>query len=217
MLSARVSTRSRRWSEPGHDLVRPGHGRANRLRPVVTRPATVATGHGHGRATGQGNDPTMAYRPFGHGRASCLQPVVARPDTVSTQTRSFLRCRPGRRPARARPWPRARSFGHGRAGYLRPVVARCYGLMLVRPAVALARPRPHARPSGHGRVSCLWPVVTQPATALTWPGRLREPGHGLVLPSTVMDVNSGRKVSNWRGVATCILGGRFVVREVDEM
>ena len=43
-------------------------------------------------------------------------------------------------------------------------------------------------------------------------------GDGIdLLPSTVMDVNSRRKVSNWGGVATFILGGRFVVWGVFEV
>ena len=43
---------------------------------------------------------------------------------------------------------------------------------------------------------------------------LREPGHSVVRPTTVAEVNGGQKVSGWRGAATCILGGRFVVRGV---
>ena len=176
-LSARVSTRSWRWSEPGHDLVRPGHCRANRLRPVVVRPATAVVAlparamslwsrgrtrcrprRGHFHASGQGADP----REPSHGLV-----------LVRSATAARAICSPW-----LRGWPRP---------HARPAGA----------AVARARPRPHARPAGHGRVSCLCPVVTQPATTLTWPRRLRELGHGLVLPSTVTDVNGRRKVSNW--------------------
>ena len=45
----------------------------------------------------------------------------------------------------------------------------------------------------------------------------REPGHGLVSPATVAEMNGGRKASGWQEVVTCILGGRFVMWGVDEM